>query len=207
MPVIPSASSGASHSRAHLVSLVWPNTASPISSALRGVVLALAGTALLVLSAKINVPLPYVPMTMQSLVVLMLGAAYGPRLAAATIFAYIAEGAMGLPVFAGPVGGLGYIAGPTGGYLAGFVLAAVLAGWLSERGWDRSILRMSLAMGFGHVVMIGCGFLWLVAGTKVETSTAWLVGVAPFIAGSVVKSLLGAVLLPMARRGADSLGN
>lgn len=202
MPVTSSTSSSGSTSRGSLISRLWP-ASSPSSSALRGVLFVAVGTALLTLSAKINVPLPYVPMTMQSFVVLLIGAAYGWRLGVATILAYLAEGAMGLPVFAGPVGGLAVIVGSTGGYLAGFVVAAFLMGWLSERGWDRSVLRLTVAMCVGHVVMLACGFAWLVAGIKIGADKAWLVGVVPFIAGSVVKSVLGAVLLPVVRRRAD----
>src|SRR4030081_3064955 len=84
---------------------VWPDRAAGATGALRAVILVALGTALLTLSAKINLPLPYVPMTLQTLVVLMIGAAYGWRLGAATMVAYLAEGAFGLPVFAGPAGG------------------------------------------------------------------------------------------------------
>src|SRR3954468_9759565 len=112
-------------------------------------VLVVAGAALLTLSAKIKLPLPYVPMTLQTLVVLMIGAAYGWRLGVAAVLAYLAEGAIGLPVFAGPVGGLAPLVGPTAGYLCGFVLAALATGWLSQRGWDRSVVWLFVAMGIG----------------------------------------------------------
>lgn len=195
-----SPSSGASISRETLIGRLWPVQVSPFAAMLRGGVLVAAGTALLTLSAKVNVPLPYVPMTMQSLVVLLIGAAYGWRLGVATILAYLAEAAIGWPVLAGPLGGAAVMAGPTGGYLAGFVAAAFLAGWLGERGWDRSVGRLALVMAIGHVVMLGAGFGWLATGMKLGADKAWLVGVVPFIAGSVVKSVLGALLLPMARR-------
>ena len=119
------------------------------------------GTALLTLSAKVSLPLPYVPMTLQTLVVLMIGAAYGWRLGAATVIAYLAEGAIGLPVFAGPVGGLAPLVGPTAGYLYGFVLAAFATGWLSQRGWDHQVVWLFVAMGIGHVLILGTGFAWL----------------------------------------------
>jgi hypothetical protein len=114
-----------------LAAVVWPDRAAGAAGGLRAVILVVLGTALLTLSAKINLPLPYVPMTLQTLVVLMIGAAYGRRLGAATMVAYLAEGAAGLPVFAGPVGGLAPLLGPTAGYLVGFVVAAFLTGWLS----------------------------------------------------------------------------
>src|SRR6476661_1440905 len=128
-----------------LAALLWPHRTDRSSGLLRGVILVALGTALLTLSAKVNLPLPYVPMTLQTLVVLMIGAAYGWRLGGATVMAYLAEGAMGLPVFAGPIGGLAPFVGPTAGYLVGFALAAVVTGALSERGWDRSIPMLFVA--------------------------------------------------------------
>lgn len=166
----------------------------------RNAILVLAGSALLTLSAKVNLPLPYVPMTMQSLVVLLIGAAYGWRLGAATVLAYLAEGAAGLPVFAGPVGGLAVFVGPTAGYLAGFVLAVVLMGLVAER-TSRSVVGLGLGMLAGHTVMLAAGFAWLVGGLGLGVEKAWLVGVVPFIAGSAVKSALGALALPMVQRG------
>ena len=185
---------------------LWPDSADALSGLRRGAVLAALGTALLTLSAKINLPLPYVPMTLQTLVVLLIGAAYGWRLGGITVIAYLAEGAIGLPVFAGPVGGFAPLIGPTAGYLFGFVVAAVIVGWLSERGWDRSVLLLFVAMGLGHMVILGCGFAWLAFGVKLGVEKAWLVGLAPFIAGAVVKNALGAVGLPAIRRAFERRG-
>jgi biotin transport system substrate-specific component len=184
-----------------LAAVLWPD-----SGALRAVTLIALGTALLTLSAKINLPLPYVPMTLQTLVVLVIGAAYGGRLGAATIMVYLAEGALGLPVFAGPAGGLAPLIGPTAGYLVGFVAAAFTTGWLSERGWDRSVGRLFVAMAIGHVIILGCGFAWLAFGMKLGVGKAWLVGIAPFVAASVIKNALGAVLVPAIRRVLDRRG-
>jgi biotin transport system substrate-specific component len=158
------------------------------------------------LSAKINLPLPYVPMTLQTLMVLVIGAAYGWWLAGLTVIAYLAAGAAGLPVFAGPAGGLAPLMGPTAGYLAGFVLAAVITGWFSERGWDRSVGLMFVAMALGHIVILGCGFLWLALGAKLGFAKAWSVGVGPFVAASLVKNTLGAVVVPAFRRLLDRRG-
>ena len=144
-----------------LAAIVWPQPAAGISLVLRSVMLIALGTALLTLSAKVNLPLPFVPMTLQTLVVLVIGAVYGWRLGCATIIAYLAEGAMGLPVFAGPVGGLAPLMGPTAGYLAGFVAAAFVTGWLSERGWDRSVPLLFVAMALGHIIILAAGFGWL----------------------------------------------
>jgi biotin transport system substrate-specific component len=187
-----------------LAALVWPLRARRMSGVLRAVILIASGTALLTLSAKINLPLPYVPMTLQTLVVLMIGAIYGWRLGTATVFAYLAEGASGLPVFAGPVGGVAALAGPTAGYLVGFLGAAYVTGRLSERGWDGSVPRLFIAMGIGHVVILALGFAWLGFGVALGSEKAWLVGVAPFIVGSLVKSALGAALIPALRQLVDS---
>src|SRR3954454_616481 len=149
-----------------LAALLWPHRADGSSGMLRGVILIALGTALLTLSAKVNLPLPYVPMTLQTLVVLMIGAAYGWRLGSLTVIAYLAEGAIGLPVFAGPVGGVAPLVGPTAGYLYGFVLAAFATGWLSQRGWDRSVVWLFVAMAIGHILILGTGFAWLAFGMK-----------------------------------------
>ncbi len=160
--------------------------------------LALAGTALLALSAKIQVPFWPVPMTMQSFVVLVLGMAYGWRLAGATLLLYLAEGAFGLPVFASGAG-LAYLAGPTGGYLLGFLLAAVLLGWLAERGWDRSVLWTLVAMVIGNIVIFAPGVAWL-SVLMGDLAKAIGAGLTPFLAASLFKTGLAAAVLPFAWR-------
>lgn len=182
---------------------MWPTRPGESVGALRAVVLVALGTALMTLSAKVNLPLPYVPMTLQTLVVLMIGAAYGWRLGSATMIAYLAEGAMGLPVFAGPVGGIAPLVGPTAGYLYGFVAAAFITGWLAERGWDRSVVLLFAAMAVGHVLILVAGFVWLAYGLGFGVTKAWAFGIAPFIAASVVKNALGAALMPAIRRVVD----
>ena len=167
----------------------------------RAAALAFAGSLLLTLSAKIQIPFWPVPMTMQTFVVLVLVAAYGPRLGMAAMLLYLAEGALGLPVFAGtPEKGLGiaYMMGPTGGYLAGFVLAAGLTGWMAERGWDRSVAGLLIAMSLGHLMILGLGALWL--AHLMGWEKAWLFGLAPFWAATILKTLLAAAVLPLAWR-------
>jgi biotin transport system substrate-specific component len=186
-----------------LAEVLWPDRADGFSGVLRMLILIGLGTALLTLSAKVSLPLPYVPMTLQTLVVLMIGAAYGWRLGGATVMAYLAEGVIGLPVFAGPVGGLAPLVGPTAGYLVGFVAAAIVTGWLSERGWDRSAPLLFVAMGLGHIIILAAGFTWLAFGMKLGAEKAWLVGVAPFVAASVLKNALGAALVPAIGRLID----
>ena len=181
-----------------LSALLWP--ADREIRLLRGVILALAGTALLTLSAKIKVPFYPVPMTFQTLVVLTLAMAYGWRLAGATLLLYMAEGLFGLPVFAGtPEKGIGlaYMVGPTGGYLLGFFLAALLVGWLAERGWDRNVFTTAAAMFLGNVLIYLPGVLWLgqIFGWD-KPIVEW--GLTPFIWGDLLKLALAAALLPLA---------
>lgn len=197
MPTVPT-STTPDHAR--LATLVWPDRMTAPAAIARGAALVIAGSLLLTLSAKINVPLPYVPMTMQTLVVMMIGAVYGARLGVATVLAYLAQGAMGLPVFAGPIGGLAYMLGGTGGYLVGFPIAALLVAWLCNQGRGPSMAHTTLVMMAGHVVVVGAGFAWLAFGLNLGVEKAWIAGVVPFIAGSIVKSLLGASLLVAAQR-------
>jgi biotin transport system substrate-specific component len=180
---------------ATLADTVW----SPVGSspAARAIVLALIGTALLTLSAKIQVPFWPVPMTMQTFVVLVLGMAYGWRLAGATVLLYLAQGALGLPVFAAG-GGIAYFAGPTAGYLVGFLLAAVAVGWLAEHGWDRSPLRTLGAMLIGTVIIFACGIAWL--STLIGVARAIGAGLVPFLLGEAVKIALATAILPFAWR-------
>jgi biotin transport system substrate-specific component len=161
----------------------------------RDAMIALVATGILAISAKIQVPFYPVPMTMQSLVVLVIGAAFGWKLGAATLALYLFEGAMGLPVFA-KGGGLAYMMGPTGGYLLGFVAAAAVTGYLAERGWTKSVLGTLAAMTIGHAVIFLFGFGWL--ASLIGASKAYLGGVAPFYAATLFKTLLGAALLPAA---------
>ena len=160
------------------------------------------GSILLTLSAKFQVPFYPVPMTLQTLVVLMLGVVLGWRLGAVTVLFYLAQGASGLPVFAGtPEKGLGllYMAGPTGGYLMGFVVAAALTGWLAERGFDRSRLGMAAAMVGGNAVIYAMGLLWL--GSFIGYNAQLIaLGMMPFVLGDLVKIALAVATVPLVWR-------
>ena len=162
-----------------------------------------AGSIALAVSAKIQLPFFPVPFTMQTYVVLFIGFAFGMRLAMATVSAYLIQGALGLPVFAQGAG-LAYLAGPTGGYLFGFVLAAGLCGWLAERGWDRSIIGTGLAALLGLVVIFALGLTWLgsVVGWD-KPVLAW--GLLPFVPGEILKLGLLAITMPVAWRIAGTL--
>lgn len=165
----------------------------------RNVALVLTATALLTLSAKVQLPFYPVPMTLQTLVVLLIGATFGWRLGAAAVLAYLAEGAAGLPVFAGtPAKGIGlaYMVGPTGGYLAGFVAAAVITGMMAERGFGRTVAGALTMMAVGTVVIHAIGFLWL--ATLIGGIKAFAFGLLPFLYGDILKAALGAALLPAA---------
>jgi biotin transport system substrate-specific component len=187
--------------RPTLASMLWPQQAA--SRIARFAALAIGGALALAISAKIQVPFYPVPMTLQTLVVLVIGAAFGARLAAATVLLYLAEGLLGLQVFAGIAAGPLYMAGPTGGYLLGFLVAAALVGWLAERGWDRSLGWLLAAVVLGHLVIFAGGYAWL--AYLIGPEKAWLFGIVPFFAATIVKTLLAWALVAAAWRGVASL--
>jgi biotin transport system substrate-specific component len=166
------------------------------------ILLALAGSSALWISAKIAVPFYPVPMTMQSLVVLLIGTAYGWRLGVATLALYLVEGATGLPVFAGtPERGLGlaYMAGPTAGYLLGYVLAAALCGWCADRGWTRGLARTAAAILAATLVIDLAGFAWLGLSLGWDKPVfTW--GLLPFLPGDLTKAALAVALVTAGRR-------
>lgn len=167
---------------------LWPST-----GLARNAVLAVFGSLLVAAAAQVNVPMLPVPMTLQSLAVLMIGAAYGSRLGAATLALYALEGAMGLPVFAGFKSGV-MIA--SFGYVLGFILAAYVVGWLAGRGWDRSVARMFAAMLLGAAVLYVPGLIWLAVWIGPEKAIQ--LGFLPFLAGDVVKAAIAALGFPAA---------
>ena len=176
-------------------------------SLLKNITLAILGSLAIWVSAKIQIPFYPVPMTMQVFVILAIGAAFGSRLGVATVLLYLAEGAAGLPVFAGtPEKGIGlaYMAGPTGGYLIGFVIAAFITGTLAERGWDRNFVTTALAMLFGLAAIYALGLLWLAAPFLPITEFGGIgfdkaiqFGLQPFIIADLVKVALATALFPM----------
>jgi biotin transport system substrate-specific component len=183
-----------------LATTLWPTTSSN-GSAARNVTLAFVGVLALTISAKLQIPFWPVPMTMQTYVVLVLGMAYGMRLGSATIASYLLMGALGLPVFAGtPERGVGlpYMLGPTGGFLLGFLVAAACCAWFAARGFDRRFWKTLVAMSAGHAVIFVFGVAWL--AQLVGFEKAFAMGVAPFWAATIAKTLLGVVTLPLAWR-------
>lgn len=159
-----------------------------------------AGTAFLALASQIEVPMVPVPMTIQTLAVTLVGAAYGWRLAAVTVIAWLAEAVIGLPVLSGGAAGAHHFVGPTAGYLWAFPFAAALVGWLSERGWSGpNFVRSFFAAALGNVFCLVIGGAYLASIIGFEQALA--AGVTPFIVGAVLKSGLHAALL----KGVDSV--
>ena len=160
-------------------------------------VLIVAASVFIALCAQIAIPLPYspVPITGQTLAVLLTGILLGSKRGSAAVVAYCAEGAAGLPVFAGGGFGIQHFIGPTGGYLAGFVLAAYICGYLAERGWDRTFILTLLTLITGKAIIYACGLLWLVKW--VGFNQVLIMGLYPFIPGMLIKIALATVLLPL----------
>lgn len=160
------------------------------SSPLATIGIVLIGSWLLAASSWIEAPMWPVPMTAQTYAVLLIGAVCGFRLAAATVFAYLLEGSAGLPVFSGGGAGLHHLAGPTAGYLFGFLAGAAAIGWLVERGWNRSFLTVLAAMTIGHAIIFVLGVVYL--AMRVGADAALSAGLYPFVLGSIVKTIAAA---------------
>ncbi len=159
--------------------------------------LAVLGTLLLMLSAKTKVVFGPVDMSLQTLAVLLIAATFGLRLGVATVLLYLAEGAMGYPVFQStPEKGIGlaYMLGTTGGYLAGFVVMAGLVGWAADRGFGRNPIKLFGAMVVADAVMLLMGTAWL--ATIIGAEKAWTFGMMPFIVPDLIKAALAAALGP-----------
>ena len=180
---------------AMLANIMAPSTA---TSALTKAALVVFGSLLLAVAAQFKIPLYPVPATGQTLVVLLIGMTYGPRLGGITMAAYLFEGAIGLPVFAGGAAGMAVLFGATGGYLFGFLLAAVAMGYLAERGMGRSVVSTVIAMVIGNMVIYLCGASWL-AGF-IGFGKAMAAGVLPFLYGDALKLAVAAGLMPLAWR-------
>ena len=172
-----------------LADRIWPG-----ESLLRNLLLPALGSLLIVLCARIEIPLAPVPITAQTLGVLLVGALLGSKRGVISLLLYLGFGAMGLPVFAGGASGLTRFAGPTAGYLLGFVAAAAVVGWLCERGWDRRAGTTALAMVVGMAAIYAFGTIWLSRFVGWERVLA--VGVLPFIPGDLLKLTLATVALP-----------
>ncbi len=189
-----------------LAGRLWPTSS---LNRTRAILLAVIGSVIVAIAAQVSVPMLPVPMTLQTLAVLAVGAAYGARLGAVTLALYALEGTAGLPVFANFQAGLYLPTGEiiaSGGYIIGFILAAGLVGHLVEKGWGANVLKLCVAMFLGSAIIYVPGLIWLVGwlivmkgmdGTSVM-AVAFTSGVLPFILGDFIKAVLAALAFPAA---------
>ncbi len=171
------------------------------------VLLVVAGSAVIAGLAQLSVQLPFtpVPVTGQTLGVMLVAAALGPWRGPLSVLLYLAEGAAGFPVFAAGSSGIATLTGinpvhPTGGYLWGFVAGAFVIGLLSNRKWDRGVGSAIGAMLVGEIVIFACGIAWLSAALNIPGETALELGLYPFVLGEIGKLLVAAGGLPAAWR-------
>ena len=151
---------------------------------------------LLVASAYVSMNLSFspVPITGQTLAVLLIAMALGRVRGTAVVLAYLIEGASGLPVFAGGRGSVAALFGPTGGYLLGFLVAAYIIGFLSDKGWHAGFVRSIFAMTLGTAAIFVCGLSWL--AVMVPDSALLAAGLYPFVPGALIKIAVASIVLP-----------
>jgi biotin transport system substrate-specific component len=159
--------------------------------------LVLGGALLTAGAAQVSVPLWPVPITGQTLAVLLVGSALGARRGALSMLVYALLGVVGLPVFAGGSAGFGVLAGPSGGYIVGFVAAAALVGWIAERFGDRPLRNSVLSFALGTVVTFAIGMVWLAVSLGLDLQQTLEFGLYPFVLGGAVKALLGAGIISL----------
>jgi biotin transport system substrate-specific component len=166
---------------------------------LRDLTLILLGSLFVAALAQIEIPLPFtpVPITGQTFGVLLVGAALGSKRGAAALTLYLAEGALGLPFFAGGAHGLSVLTGATAGYLLGFIGAAYLIGRLAEKGLERNVRTSFIPFLVGTIVIYACGVTWL-AVMLGSFSKAVTFGLIPFLIGDIIKLLAASLALPAA---------
>ena len=183
--------------------LTLADVAVPRPALLQNALLIAAASVVTALAAQAEIRLPWtpVPVTGQTFAVLLSGAVLGARRAFLAQALYLAEGALGLPVFAGGGAGALHLAGPTGGYLLAFPFAAGLTGLLAERGWDRRLVTMMLAMLLGSTVVFACGLAGL--ARFVPASALVATGLAPFVAGDLIKAGFAALAFPALWRAVE----
>lgn len=162
--------------------------------------LILGFSAFLALCAQVSFPIPFtpVPITLQTLAVLLTGAVLGSKRGALAMLVYLAEGAVGLPVFAGGTGGFIHLVSFTGGYLWSYPIAAFVVGLLCAKRLDRSFLTAALPMLLGSLIIYAIGVPWLAISLHLNALTALLQGMVPFIPGDLLKLIIAAALLPTA---------
>lgn len=166
------------------------------------ITMVVAGAALTAGAAQLVIPMWPVPITGQTFAVLLVGTTLGALRGALSMVLYIALGAIGLPVFTEGSAGWHVIAGPTGGYLIGFVLAAILTGWLAQRSWDRKVVGAGVAFLAGTAVIYAVGLPWLSValgqlGYPNDLGATLQSGLMPFIPGDILKAAVAGALLPV----------
>ncbi len=183
-----------------LVDFIVPVPSSRRMHLLRDGMLIIGFSAIIAATSFLEIRLPFtpVPITLQTLFVLLTGAALGSKRGALAMLAYLVEGAAGLPVFAGGGHGIAVLLGPTGGYLWSFPVVAFVVGWLCERGLDRSFLTSAFAMLPGTAINYLMGVSWLAIVMHISFSSAIILGMLPFIPGDLFKLVVAALLLPSA---------
>ena len=171
----------------------------PRSTALTNVGFVITGVAFLSLLAQIAIPVPGspVPVTGQTLGVLLLATSYGATLGTTTFFTYLLVGALGAPVFANGGSGIERIVGATGGYLVGMLLTSALLGYLGGRRWDQKFKTALPAMLIGNVLTFGFGLLWLHQYTGKDWAWTISAGFTPFIIGEILKIAIAGTSLPL----------
>lgn len=179
-------------------SMTLADVAVPRAGHLANVLLVVAASLVTAAAAQVEIRLPWtpVPVSGQTFAVLLSGLVLGARRAFLAQMLYLAEGAMGLPVFSGGAAGFLHLLGPTGGYLIGFPFAAALTGSLAERGWDRRFVTMVAAMLLGSTVIFALGLAQL--SRFVPAGQLLNAGLLPFLPGDLIKSTLAALAFPAA---------
>jgi biotin transport system substrate-specific component len=157
-----------------------------------------AGAALTGVLAQVVIPLQPVPITGQTLAVILVGSTLGALRGALSMVLYLALGIVGLPWFTEASSGWGVVAGPTGGYIVGFIAAAALTGWLAQRSWDRRIVGAFVSMSAGTLVTFAVGLPWLAASLGLNLDQTLQAGLYPFLIGGAIKALVAAGVLPLA---------
>ncbi len=171
---------------------------------LKQVAMVVLGIAALTVAAKIRVPMWPVPITLQTMAVLMIGTGFGMRLGLGTVLGYLGLGAAlayfgsGFTVFTGETATLAYFVGPTAGYLVGFAVAAGVMGWLAQQGWDRSMSRMAGALLIGNAIIYAIGLPWMAYLFLADKGAAWVFqwGMGNFLVGDAIKLAVAAMLIP-----------
>jgi biotin transport system substrate-specific component len=157
-----------------------------------------AGAALTGVLAQVVIPLQPVPITGQTLAVIVVGSSLGALRGALSMVLYLLLGVVGLPWFSDASSGWGVVAGPTGGYIVGFIAAAALTGWLAQRTWDRRVLGAFVSMSAGTLATFAIGLPWLAVSLGLTLEQTLAAGLYPFIIGGVIKALVAAGILPLA---------